>query len=251
MPKARVTTLATRATILSSRSLVRGRKSMTSTPASGVKTPALSNQLSAVRCIRLLHGDDEDEGAEGSGTEEQGAVLLDPAGLHRPQRLPALLGGRAAGVHDAVDDALIDVLVHPVAGAATADADAVDDRIDERLVDVVGTPRDRALDAGDDHVLVEGVDVVLVPEERVARAGHLAATGEAGGKGSFIDGDADEVAHDGAGQGQADRQQGVAPVERGMGELGEGAAERAGLDPLGELLGGGDGGGVVQEAGGQ
>src|SRR5262249_54530306 len=158
----------------------------------------------------------------------------------------ALLGGQAAGVHDAVDDALVDVLVHPVARAATADADAVDDRIDDGLVDVVGASGDRPLDAGHDHVLVQGVQVVLVPEERVAGAGHLAAPGEGGGEGPFVDGDADEVADDGAGQGQSDRQQGVAPVERGVGQLGEGAAERAGLDPLGELLGGGDGGGVVQ-----
>ena len=31
---------------------------------------------------RLLDRDDEDEGADGGGSEEQGAVLLDFAGLH-------------------------------------------------------------------------------------------------------------------------------------------------------------------------
>src|SRR5215211_2937540 len=113
MPKPRDTRLAMRATVFSHASCVRGRNSMTSTPASGVKIPALSSQLWSVRFIPLLHGDDEDEGAEGSRAEQESPVLLDLAGLHGTQRLAAAFGCGAAAVDDAVDHLLVELVGDP------------------------------------------------------------------------------------------------------------------------------------------
>ena len=58
--------------------------------------------------LQLLHGDDEDEGADGGRPEEQRAVLLDLAGLHGAQRLAAALGAVPAAVDGAVDDLLVE-----------------------------------------------------------------------------------------------------------------------------------------------
>ena len=51
----------------------------------------------------------------GGRSEEQGAVLVDPARLHRAQRRPGLGGDVPGAVDGAVDDPLVDVAVEPPA----------------------------------------------------------------------------------------------------------------------------------------
>ena len=67
-----------------------------------------------MRLQRLLDDDHEDEGGDGSRTEEERAVLADLAGLDWSERLSAALGGGARAVDDAIDDALIEGVVRRV-----------------------------------------------------------------------------------------------------------------------------------------
>src|SRR4051794_2697365 len=108
MPNASDPRLARRAMTFSGSSCVRGTSSMMAMPTSGVNTPAVSSQLWSVKFIPLLHGDDENEGADGSRPEEDRSVLLDLARLHRAQRLAAFLRRRGAAVHDTVDHSLVE-----------------------------------------------------------------------------------------------------------------------------------------------
>src|SRR5215213_27160 len=163
MPTAIVARLVTRAMALSGSSCFRGTNSMTSTPASGRKIPTLSTQLLSVRFIPLLHGDDEDEGAQGGRSEQDRSVLLDLARLHRSQSLAAALGRDAAAVHDPVHHLLVEA-VGGDAGPSRRPPGAVHDGVEEALVEPVRRPGDGSLDAGDDDVLVQSVEVILVPE---------------------------------------------------------------------------------------
>src|SRR3954468_7193955 len=203
MPMASVATLVTRATPFSASSCWRGTNSMTSTPASGRKIPTLSIQLLAVRFIPLLHGDDEDEGADGGRSEQDRSVLLDLARLHRAQGLAAALGGGTAADHGGVEDLLVEV-VGDGAGPARAAADAVHDGIQDPLVEPVRQLGDRALDAGHHDVLVKGVEVVLVPEEGVPGGGGLVARRQPSEHGPLVDSHAGEVRHDGTEHREAD-----------------------------------------------
>src|SRR5262245_19895080 len=122
--------------------------SITATPASGRNTATVSAQLLSVRGVMrvrwLLDDDHEDEGGDAGRGEEQGAVLLDLAGLHGAQPRARLLGDEAGAVHGPVDEGLVDVAVHPATDQLAPDPRPVDDPVDDLLVEPVAAPGDRA-----------------------------------------------------------------------------------------------------------
>src|SRR5262245_30211331 len=108
--------------------------SITSTPTSGTKVPALSSQfcevMTSMRSESSHVDDHEHDGADGRGTEEQGAVLAHLARLHGSQGRPGAAGDRAGSVDRAIDDPLVDVAVDELAEAATEPTGRVDEAVD-------------------------------------------------------------------------------------------------------------------------
>src|SRR5437879_2402134 len=145
----------------------------------GMKIAPVSAQWSRVfTSVCLLRGgQDEDQAEQGSGTEEDGRVLLHPAGLDVAEEAAALLRREAGTVDDPVDDLLVDDVVDEARHLAANERHAVDEAVDDVLVEPVHGPGDRVLDRADDAVEVQRVEVVLLLEEVVAGAGQAVALG--------------------------------------------------------------------------
>src|SRR5690349_12944506 len=123
MPNPSVPSAVPSATCFTSSSFLRGMNSISTTPSIGRKVPTVSNQFwSRMTSMSLgLPGlrvdDDEDERADGCGSEQQRSVLADPTGLRRAECAAGTARSSAAAVDGAVDQTLVDVLVDEVARA--------------------------------------------------------------------------------------------------------------------------------------
>src|SRR4029078_7879774 len=134
-PTARV---VSRAMILCSCSSALGTSSMIATPTSGMNVASVSPQSSRNDFIgvpKLLDEEDEDQGEHDGAAEEEGGVLLHPAGLDVAQRLARLLGARTGGEDEPVDDLLVDLGVEQPTGRDRRLPGGVDHRVDHRVVE--------------------------------------------------------------------------------------------------------------------
>src|SRR3954453_4610870 len=132
-----------RAMILCSCPSALGTSSMIATPTSGMNVASVSPQSSRNDFIgvpKLLDEEDEDQGEDHGTAEEQCGVLLDPAGLDVAKRLARLLGARAGGEDETVDDLLVDLGVQHATGGDRGRAGGVDDGVEDVVVEPVGRP---------------------------------------------------------------------------------------------------------------
>src|SRR3954462_135618 len=114
---------------------------ITAAPTRGRNTAALSPQW-WIRSVMdwfpcCSTGEDEDRGQDGRTREQVGAVGLHLAVLRLPQSLARGLCVVAGAVHQGVDDALVDLGVHEVAGLAGIGARAVHHAVEDVLVEPV------------------------------------------------------------------------------------------------------------------
>src|SRR5690606_6900158 len=86
----------------------------------------------------------EHTGQHGDRCEEQRGVLLDAAGLQDSEDTTGGGRGHPGGVHRAVDDGLVHVVVDPAPGRGSTAADAVHDAVDDVLVGPVRRPGEGA-----------------------------------------------------------------------------------------------------------
>src|SRR3954447_19486020 len=177
--------LVTSATTLCRVSSAFGTTIITATPTNGRKTarvmpqPLRKSFTIAPRSSACDHY--QDGGQDGGPQEQVCAVGLDLAGLGLAQDLAGGLRAATGVVHDAIDHALVDLVVDDLAALACGVARHVDHAVDDVLVEPVRSPRDGALHAADDDIGVEDVEVVLVLEQAVAASGHGVALGDAVG----------------------------------------------------------------------
>src|SRR5438270_5227256 len=170
----RLARLASRAPALSVNSARRGTRPNRAAPRTGTKIAPVSAQWSKNSIVLLGGCQDEDEAEQPGGAEEHGRVLLHASGLDIAKDAPALLGGEAGAVDDAVDNLLVDDVVDEPGHLAADEGHAVDEAVDDVLVEPVGGPGDRILDGADDATDVEPVEEVLLLEEAIAGPGRAA-----------------------------------------------------------------------------